>query len=291
MPFVDAAPGRLYYEVHGPFRPWVDEPQTIVFHHGVAASSQIWADWIPVLASRFRVVTFDMRAFGASSAPPPGFDWSFGGLVSDLRHVVDTAGAERFHLVGESIGGTAAIAFALAFPERVSSLTLSNAAARGGRIRNADSWRGIVAKSGQATWARQMMDWRFYEGALSPEAHAWYLDFHASCPIGPTLDLVDVLIDADFTSRLKEISLPTLLLCPDSSPFIAPELMLAMRAEFPDCEMQVFAHAKHGMPLSHAEALATVLRDFLARRFPEAGAPITVTRPFAAATGSPRAGR
>ena len=73
-------------------------------------------------------------------------------------HVVDTAGAERFHLVGESIGGTAAIAFALAFPERVSSLTLSNAAARGGRIRNADSWRGIVAKSGQATWARQMMD-------------------------------------------------------------------------------------------------------------------------------------
>ena len=134
MPFVDAAPGRLYYEVHGPFRPWVDEPQTIVFHHGVAASSQIWADWIPVLASRFRVVTFDMRAFGASSAPPPGFDWSFGGLVSDLRHVVDTAGAKRFHLVGKSIGGTAAIAFALAFPERVSSLTLSNAAARGGRI-------------------------------------------------------------------------------------------------------------------------------------------------------------
>jgi len=57
------------------------------------------------------------------------------------------------------------------------------------------------------------------------------------------------------------------LLSPQSSPFIPVEVMAAMRAAIPGAELQVFAHSKHGLPLSHGRACAETLAEFLARRF------------------------
>src|SRR5512145_2034138 len=151
MPFVQTDAGALHYAACDVVPPWVADPQTIVFHHGVAASLEIWSPWLSVLAARYRLVRFDMRGFGRSVAPAAGHAWSFDGLVDDLLAVVDAAGAQRFHLVGESIG------CALRTPQRLLSLTLSNAAARGGLIGNVRGWREIVSQHGQHEWARQMM--------------------------------------------------------------------------------------------------------------------------------------
>jgi len=95
MPFAETASGRLHYQVCDIVAPWVREPQTMVFHHGVAASLDIWAGWLPVLASRFRLVRFDMRGYGQSVVPPEDFRWSFDQLVDDTLAVADAAGAAR----------------------------------------------------------------------------------------------------------------------------------------------------------------------------------------------------
>jgi pimeloyl-ACP methyl ester carboxylesterase len=266
MPFVQTDAGALHYTVCDVVPPWVADPQTIVFHHGVAASLDIWAPWLPLLTPRYRLVRYDMRGFGRSTVPTAGHPWSFDGLVDDLLAVADAAGAERFHLVGESIGGTAAIACALRAPQRLLSLTLSNAAARGGLIGNVKGWYEIVSRHGQREWARQMMDWRFYPGVLEPEVEAWYRTLHETCSIEASLALADLLLATDLTTRLGEISTPTLLLAPEASPFIPVEVMLGMRGAIAGSELQVFAHARHGLPLSHGARCARVLRDFLARR-------------------------
>jgi pimeloyl-ACP methyl ester carboxylesterase len=265
MPFAHTDAGTLHYEVCDVVPPWVPDPQTIVFHHGVAASLDIWAGWLPVLATRYRLVRFDMRGFGGSYVPPAGSAWSFERLVEDLLAVADAAAAPRFHLVGESIGGTAAIACALRAPQRVLSLTLSNAAARGGLIGNVKGWREIVADQGQVQWARQMMAWRFFPDALEPAVHAWYTALHERCSMDASLALADLLLATDYSSRLTEIGVPTLLLSPEASPFIPLEIMAGMREKIAGAELQVFAHAKHGLPLSHGARCARVLRDFLAR--------------------------
>jgi len=267
MPFVEAKTGRLHYEVCDVVAPWIEQPQTIVFHHGVGANLHIWAPWIPVLASRYRIVRFDMRGFGRSVRPTADFRWSFDVLIDDLLQVADAADADRFHLVGESIGGTAAIACALKAPQRLYSLTLSNAAARGGLIGNVKGWRDIVAQAGQSGWGKQMMQWRFHPDALSPEVYAWYLAVHETCSMDASLGLADLLLATDLTARLGEIRIPTLLLSPDASPFIPAEAMAALHAMIPGAELQVFAHSKHGLPLSHGQRCAHVLSEFLERRF------------------------
>jgi len=268
VPFVETQTGRLHYEVCDVVAPWVSSPQTILFHHGIAANVHIWSAWLPVLISRFRLVRFDMRGFGESVQPVRDFRWSFDVLCDDLRAVADASGADRFHLVGESIGGTVAIAVASRHPERVLSLALSNAAARGGLVSNVTGWRDLVAREGQAAWAAELMRSRFYPDSLAPHIDAWYRRLHETCSMDATLALADLLLASDLTPALAHIRVPTLLMSPDASPFIPLDVMVAMRSAIPDAELQVFAHAKHGLPLSHGSRCARVLRDFLERRCP-----------------------
>jgi len=110
----------IYYEVVG-----ADDAPTVVLTHGAGGSHAAWFQQVPVLADAgYRVVTWDCRGFGCST-----FDTGVLGCdssVADLVAVLDAVGAPRAHLVGQSMGGWWVTAFALAHPERLVSLTLSN---------------------------------------------------------------------------------------------------------------------------------------------------------------------
>ena len=55
---------------------------------------------------------------------PLAADYGLRNEVDAITCVADTADFQRFHLVGFSAGGSVALAFAVAYPERVNSLTL-----------------------------------------------------------------------------------------------------------------------------------------------------------------------
>ena len=71
------------------------------------------------LASRYRVISYDARGYGAS--PPPQAPFT---QLADLMAVLDHVGVPRAAMVGHSGGGGTAIGLALASPERVSELVL-----------------------------------------------------------------------------------------------------------------------------------------------------------------------
>jgi 3-oxoadipate enol-lactonase len=268
MPSLERPDGNIHYDIVDIVPPWIERPATILFHHGVSTTLGIWSDWIPVLAERYRIVRFDMRGYGRSSVPPPDFPWSFELLVDDLIAVADAAAAATFHLVGESLGGTAALVAALRHPERVSSLTVSNGTHRGPAIRNVrGQWGARIAGEGQEAWAREMMEHRFFPGALADDKFRWFLREHATCSAAATLGLAELLLRTDLCDEVAAVRCPTLLLAPDSSPFIPVALMSELRDRLPDAELQVFAHARHGLPLSHGRECAETLRAFLRRRF------------------------
>lgn len=266
MPFAETPSGNIYYEVCDLTPPWLENPQTIIFHHGVAGHPAMWTAWLGVLYGQYRLVRFDMRGHERSVMPQTGFDWSFEGLVDDVLAVADAAGAQRFHFVGESIGGTVGIACALSHANRLHSLTLSNASPIGGLLGNVNVWREMVKTGTQQKWAAQMMQWRFYDNALDRQTYDWYRKLHENCSMDVCLDLADLLLEADYTSDLARIETPTLLLSPDSSPFIPAKIMQNMHELIADSELQVFANSRHGLPFSHGKACAKVLAGFLQRR-------------------------
>ena len=259
---VERAGGAIAFEVIDHVPPWLAPARTMLFHHGLGARSACWDGWTPALIGRNRLVRFDMRGHGASPLPA-GFRWSLSALVDDVRAVADAAGAERFHLVGESTGGTVALAVAARLPERVRSVTVSNGAHRGGSIRNLEPWRRIIREEGMAAWSAHMMDHRFFEGALTEELRCWYETEQAGADPDAILGAAAMLVAVDLLPELDRVTCPVLLLHPDSSPFIPVETMAELKRALPDARLQVFAHARHGLPFSHAAECAAAVAGFI----------------------------
>src|SRR5690348_3516512 len=128
MALVQTIDGALHYDVVEQTAPWLGGRLPILLHHGIGSSAALWRGWYPALIDRHPLVVFDMRGCGRSHIPGPGFAWSLDRMVEDLFAVADAAGLARFHLVGESIGGTIALAATIARPERIATLAVSNGA-------------------------------------------------------------------------------------------------------------------------------------------------------------------
>jgi pimeloyl-ACP methyl ester carboxylesterase len=71
-----------------------------------------------------RVVAYDARGHGRSTAAPDPRAYGYEHLALDLEAVLDTLGVERAVLAGASMGAHTAIRFALRHPERVAGLGL-----------------------------------------------------------------------------------------------------------------------------------------------------------------------
>ena len=91
----------------------------------------------------------------------------------------------------------------------------------------------------------------------------WYEAQQATVSPDVLLRAVSLLIGADLTPELGRIECPVLLLHGDSSPFIPVAVMADLRDRLGDARLQVFAHARHGLPFSHARTCAETLRRFL----------------------------
>lgn len=90
----------------------------VVLLHAGIADRRMWTH-VAAALDGYAVVRFDFRGYGQS--PPSTRPYRNG---DDLGHVLDALGIPRAHLVGASMGGTVAMEFALADPDRVASLAL-----------------------------------------------------------------------------------------------------------------------------------------------------------------------
>lgn len=81
-----------------------DRP-VVVLVHGYPDTGAMWDDVAERLAGRFRVITYDVRGAGGSSAPSDPLDYGLDALMGDLEAVLDGVGADRpVHLVGHDWG-------------------------------------------------------------------------------------------------------------------------------------------------------------------------------------------
>jgi 3-oxoadipate enol-lactonase len=150
---VPIAGGSISYVVDGDSR----QP-ALLLSHALGTTRDLWSAQISAFTRRFRVVAYDTRGHGASSAPPG--EYTIEQLGHDALTVLDAAGVERALICGASLGGLTAIWLARHAPERVAAIVLANTAAR---IGSAKFWqdridlirdRGLspVAESGPERW-------------------------------------------------------------------------------------------------------------------------------------------
>ena len=94
----------------------------IVLLAGFPLARDVWNDVTPMLSATRRVVAIDLRGTGRSSVPPGPYLMET--MAGDVAAVLDALGIEGAMLVGHSLGGYVALAFARMYAERVQRLAL-----------------------------------------------------------------------------------------------------------------------------------------------------------------------
>ena len=89
----------------------------LVMLHGFSFDHRMWDDQVRVLAPRYRIIRPDLRGFGRSPAAEEPYSHA-----GDVEALVDHLQIDRPILMGLSMGGGAAINFAVQHPERVRAL-------------------------------------------------------------------------------------------------------------------------------------------------------------------------
>jgi pimeloyl-ACP methyl ester carboxylesterase len=263
MPLAATANGAIYYEVIDRVAPGETPRDPILFHHGIGAWTGIWEDWTAALSERYRIALFDIRGYGRSHIPAPDDPWSIDALIGDVFAVADAAGFARFHLVGESIGGTIGLAATLARPDRIATLTVSNGAHLGASIERVDQWRRQLDEGGVKAWSDIFMRDRFHDGTLSPARWATFAAAQEAWRRESILNALGVLVGSDLSPLVGKIRCPVLLLHPDGSPFIPVPVAQALHRLLPNAHLHIFPQARHGLPYSHGTECVAKLRPFL----------------------------
>lgn len=98
------------------------EGEPIILLHGGNSCIEIWSLNINALAKHYRVYAFDMVGQGLSDKPIA--DYSLDYQVGFLQRFMDAFDINRATLIGNSMGGSIALKFAIELPQRVNKLVL-----------------------------------------------------------------------------------------------------------------------------------------------------------------------
>jgi 3-oxoadipate enol-lactonase len=94
----------------------------LVLLHGYPLDHHLWDDVAPLLEDTFDLILPDLRGFGESTTVDSAF--TVDDYASDIAGLLDQLGIQKTAIVGHSMGGYVALAFARLYPERVSGLGL-----------------------------------------------------------------------------------------------------------------------------------------------------------------------
>lgn len=98
----------------------------VLMLHGSGPGVSAWANWrlaLQRLQSDFRLLAPDLAGFGYSQTPP-GFAFTRQNWLDQIVRFLDAMQVERAHVIGNSFGGSMALALAIAHPERVGKVVL-----------------------------------------------------------------------------------------------------------------------------------------------------------------------
>jgi len=259
---VDVGGYELAVEDHGSGPP-------LVLLHGFPLAMAIWDPIRPGLAEVARVVTPDLRGFGASDKPTG--DYSMEALAEDVVRLADALGLERFLLGGHSMGGYVALRVAAAHRDRVAGLVLvdsrAEADAPDGRARR-DAAIARIASEGGAGFLDEFVP-NLIASAVRERSPRLLAELRAMAAEVPDHVLAGCLAGMrdrpDSSDLLRSLDVPALVVVGADDAITPLAAARAMTAALPRAALAVIPGAGHTPSVERPLATAEALIDFLRR--------------------------
>ena len=273
--FVRIQEGDLELQLH--YNDCGSGDETVVMLHGSGPGASGWANFNrniePLVAAGYRVILMDCP--GWSKSDPIVCTGSRSELnARALKGLMDAIGLDKAHLIGNSMGGHSAVAFALANPTRVGKLILL-----GGGTGGVSSFVpmptegikliGALYRQPTIENLKRMMSVFVYDtSSLTEELFQARLDnmltrrdhlenFIKSAEANPKQF-------PDVGHRLGEIAAPALVIWGRDDRFVPLDTGLRLVAGLQNAELHVFSRCGHWAQWEHAEKFNRMVLDFLA---------------------------
>ncbi|GAA4343567.1 alpha/beta hydrolase [Pigmentiphaga soli] len=260
----------IHYEFADYTDPWQPgEPETFLLYPGYCRNTEFWRAWSPLLGRHYRVLSLDARGYGDTTKPAPGSPLSPEMLAGDAIGLLDALGIERAHWVGESTGGALGLVAALEHPDRISSITLLNTAAKMGdetistyALGEADQ-AAAIEKYGVAEWCRRTLQYRMDLSKAPPGLAEWVPAQMARTPDYMAIAAFRLFSTVDLTPRLPEIKAPTLLIVGSKCTERRLRHMAEMRDLLPTAKLVKLEGYDYGIHFLAPDAVVAEIRTFL----------------------------
>jgi 3-oxoadipate enol-lactonase len=255
---------RIYYDFAGP-----EDGPVLCITHSLASDSGMWGEQMaPLLQAGWRVLRIDMRGHGGSD--PVAGDYTMDQLADDTATVLEALDLDSVHYMGLSIGGMFGHSLALRHGQRLRSLMLcdTSCASPSGK----EVWEPRIAAVRKALSLESIADGtleRWFTPAMKA-ANPRRLKQIRETVVATTVDgfagCVAALVDFDYSARLPQIKLPTLVVWGADDPGTPPEANKRIVSLIPGARGQEIPAVRHFPNVEKPGAFNRIMMEWLAAR-------------------------
>lgn len=261
---------QLHYNIAG------EGAETVVMLHGSGPGASGWANFNrniePLVNAGYRVILMDCP--GWSKSDPIVCTGSRSDLnARALKGLLDGLGLDKVHIIGNSMGGHSAVAFALANPARVGKLVLMGGGTGGPSqfvpmpTEGIKLLQGLYREPTIENLKKMMAVFVFDSSSLTEELFQARLDNMLA-----RRDHLDNFVKSlaanpkqfpDFGPRLGEVTAPALVIWGRDDRFVPMDVGLRLIWGMPNAELHIFNRCGHWAQWEHADKFNRMVLDFL----------------------------
>ena len=246
---------------------WTDQGQGVplVFVHGFPLTRGCWQPQVDDLSSSFRTIAPDLPGFGGRPAASTAV--TMDSFADDVESLLADLGTEPVVLVGHSMGGYIALAFARRHPKLLRGLVLvatrsgrDTDAAAAGRRATAEKVRAGGIEVVADAMAPKMLAPANRNSQSLAAIRGLMMSASRDGVIGALLGMAD---RPDSTPGLSEVSVPTLVITGADDEVMDPSESAALAAAIRGSRLRTIPDAGHMVAWEQPAAFSLELRDWL----------------------------
>jgi len=248
----------IHYTIEG-------EGPMVTMSHSLGCNLSMWDDQARALKGSYRVLRYDTRGHGQTSAPSGPY--TFEQMADDLHGLLTGLGITETHFVGISMGGMIGQVFALKHPQMLRSLVLCDTTSR----YPPDIW---------SAWEERILTVvaRGMEPMVEPTLLRWFTApfrkqrqdvmnrvraMLRSTPPKGYIGCCHAIPRINTTERLREVRCPALVIVGEEDPGTPVAMARTIHAALPSAELAILPSASHLSNLEQPEEFNRLLLGFL----------------------------
>lgn len=250
------------------------EGPALLLLHGFTGCKENWLFLINRLAEQYRVIALDLPGHGKTESPTDLARYTMESVCKDIDQLLNRLSIPSIHLLGYSMGGRVALAYAVLYPDKVKTLLLESSSPgllthieRVQRTKSDYQLADEILKKGIPSFVEKWENIPLFasQRELPEEKQARIRDQrlqNSAFGLSQSLKGMGTGVQSSYWDKLSSLTMPVLLLCGElDKKFCGIAKNMQMR--IPHAIIQQISQVGHAIHVEQPEVFGKIVDEFL----------------------------